>query len=138
MKSWIGKYVRIKDEYIVKTVEEDVDASTYDDDGNVIDLVTVEDVYLDCPMKNILEPYTVYIVQQDAYGVDLYNYQNTELDTSPYATKHKHLLIVTTPLASDGLRHSYMWDAKYFEVIEKIDERWFKETTIKQPVIIHK
>jgi len=114
IQSWIHQRVRIKKEYIKTELEIDEDASTYDDDGNIIEEVMTERTYIDghngmtsCFKGRFDE---IFNVRYDCYGVDLYKVRDRiDVDKLPKPT---HQIIV-----GNQNDYPYMWDAKYFEVI---------------------
>jgi len=114
IQSWINQRVRIKKEYIKTELEIDEDASTYDDDGNIIEEVMVERTYIDshngmtsCFQGRFDE---IFNVRYDCYGVDLYKVRDRiDVNKLPEPT---HQIIV-----GNQNDYPYMWDAKYFEVI---------------------
>lgn len=114
IQSWVHKYVRIKDEYIKKVIEVDIDESTFDDDDNIIEEVLVEREYIDTPngLRSVFEgrEREHFLVRSDCYGIDLYTIRHaTNIDELPKPT---HQIIIGKP--SD---YPFMWDSKYFELI---------------------
>ena len=120
IQSWRRREVRIKEEYIVKDKEIDEDASTYDDDGNIIEEV-YEDVYyltgMGADINNMSSYFRgrergVFEVKYSFYGTDLYSFQNEKvsIDILP---EPEHLLIIDTQNFIP-----YIWKAKYFEVVK--------------------
>jgi hypothetical protein len=114
IQSWRHKKVRVKEEYIIKEMFIDEDASTYDDDDNIIEEVYYEQEYIksECGLGSVLsgKERDVFEVASDCYGVDLYSYhfQKFDIDTLPEPT---HQII----LRDNG--YPFMWDSKYFEVV---------------------
>jgi len=114
IQSWINQRVRIKKEYIKTELIIDEDASTYDDDFNIIEEVMTERTYIDsnngmtsCFQGRFDE---IFNVRYDCYGVDLYKIRDkVNVDTLPEPT---HQIIV-----GNKNDYPYMWDSKYFEVV---------------------
>lgn len=118
IKSWIGRTVRIKREYIkLSEPEIDIDASDYDDDGNIINVVYEKpSYYIDTNngLNSVLDIVDVYnatfYVQYDCYGVDLYRVrEDIDISELPEPT---HQIIIREAM------YPYLWDAKYFEVVK--------------------
>jgi hypothetical protein len=118
IKSWIGQTVRIKREYLKLSESEiDVDASDYDDDGNIINIVYEKpSYYIDTHngMNSVLWNEDLlnatFYVQYDCYGVDLYKIrEDKNISELPEPT---HQIIVREAW------FPYLWDAKYFEVVK--------------------
>lgn len=98
IESWIGKNVRIKDKYIT------------DEWVNVPGL----SAYF-CGVER-----ETFKVQMDCYGVDLFGFMDrvdgVGVNEMP---KPSHQIIITacsTPLPSS---YPFLWDAKYFEIVEQ-------------------
>jgi hypothetical protein len=113
IQSWRHQKVRVKEEYIVKEKEIDEDASTYDDDYNIIEEVYCEKEYIssDCGLGSVLsgKERDIFEVAADFYGVDLYRFQNkTNVEELPELT---HQIILR------DYSYPYMWNSKYFEVV---------------------
>jgi hypothetical protein len=119
IQSWIYKNVRIREEYITKEKEIDEDASTYDDDDNIIEEV-YRDVYYLTGMGADINNMSCYFrgrerdvfeVKYSFYGTNLYNFQNEKVgfDMLP---EPEHLFIIDSPNVP------YIWKAKYFEVVK--------------------
>ena len=112
IKSWLYENVRVKEEYIKVELELDEDASTYDDDGNVIEEVFYEEVYIDCNngMSGCLagNERGVFRVRASMYGVDLYGQGGKEMSDLP---EPSHQIII------DATEHPFIWEAKYFEIV---------------------
>ena len=112
IKSWLYENVRVKEEYIKVQLELDEDASTYDDDGNVIEEVFYEEVYIDCNngMSGCLagNERGVFRVRASMYGVDLYGQGGKEMSDLP---EPSHQIII------DATEHPFIWEAKYFEIV---------------------
>jgi len=113
IQSWRHKNVRVKEEYIIKESFIDEDASTYDDDYNIIEEVYYEKEYIssDCGLGSVLcgKERDIFEVQADIYGVDLYRVRDkVDINTLPNPT---HQII----LRDSG--YPYIWDSKYFEVV---------------------
>ena len=121
IKSWKGKTVRIKPEYLrINRVEY---ASEYDDDGNVTNSVFKDITICTAPngLNSILDDVTAeFKVVADVYGVDLYYVrEDTELQD---LREPQHLIIL-----DEG--YSFVWGAKWFEVLTreqvwKVDENF--------------
>jgi hypothetical protein len=118
IKSWRGQTVRIKREYIkLSEPEIDEDASDYDDDGNIINIVYEKpSYYIDTPngMNSVLWNEDLlnatFYVQYDCYGVDLFSVrEDINISELPEPT---HQIIIKEAM------YPYLWDAKYFEVIK--------------------
>jgi hypothetical protein len=113
IKSWRHQKVRVKEEYIIKESFIDEDASTYDDDDNIIEEVYYETecIKSDCGLGSVLSgrERDIFEVSADCYGVDLYRFQNkTNIEELPKTT---HQIILR------DYSYPYMWDSKYFEVV---------------------
>ena len=114
VQSWISQRVRIKREYIKTRLEIDENASTYDDDYNILEEVMTERKYIEshngmtsCFQGRFDE---IFKVRYDCYGVDLYKVRDrVDVDKLPEPT---HQIIV-----GNENDYPYMWDAKYFEVV---------------------
>jgi hypothetical protein len=92
IQSWRGKKVRIKPEWLY-THEGDTRSCAPNGLNSVLDDVT-----------------GVFEVMSDVYGIDLfYVKEETELDN---LKKPQHLIIL-----KEG--YSYVWDAKYFELVDE-------------------
>lgn len=94
IKSWIGKNVRIKDEYIT------------DEWVNVPGL----SAYFSGIERETFK------VQMDCYGVDLFGFRGDGVGVSEMP-EPSHQIIITacsTPLPSS---YPFLWDAKYFEIV---------------------
>jgi len=113
IKSWKGSRVRIKSEYLRIESELDEDASDYDDDGNLINSVFKDNVTCIAHngLSSVLDDITAeFQVVSDVYGVDLYYVrEDTELQD---LREPQHLIIL-----KEG--YSYVWDAKWFEVVKR-------------------
>lgn len=96
IKSWIGKNVRIKDEYIK--------------DGWVnIDLASGLSYF------DGIESET-FKVQMDCYGVDLFPYRNEGIDVK-YLRSPSHQIIITRNQSAEN-DYPFLWYSKYFEIVE--------------------
>ena len=120
IQSWIQREVRIKEEYIVKDREIDEDASTYDDDDNIIEEV-YKDVYyltgIGADINNMSCYFRgrergVFEVKYSFYGTDLFSFQNEKVSVD-LLPEPEHLLIIDTQTFIP-----YIWKAKYFEVVK--------------------
>ena len=125
IQSWIQRKVRIKEEYIVKDKEIDEDASTYDDDDNIIEEVYSEYEYIDTQngMRGVFQGHErdIFIVVSDCYGVDLYKVRDrVDVDKLPEPT---HQIMIKRELKTSRLYeakwdyYEFLWDSKYFEVV---------------------
>lgn len=94
IKSWIGKNVRIKEEYIT--------------DGwvNVPGL----SAYF-CGIER-----ETFKVRMDCYGVDLFGFRGDGVDISEMP-KPSHQIIITTCSTQSPSSYPFLWDAKYFEIV---------------------
>ena len=114
IQSWRHKKVRVKEEYIIKERFIDEDASTYDDDDNIIEEVYYEQecIKSECGLGSVLSGVerNIFEVASDCYGVDLYNFRFEKYDVDKLP-KPTHQII----LRDNG--YPYMWDSKYFEVV---------------------
>ena len=99
IESWIGKYVRIKNEYITKEILEDGTENYY---------ISVDVPGL-CGFFAGIER-NIFKVQMDCYGVDLFPFMNeeTEIDSLPNPT-HK--------IITDASDYPILWDSKYFKLV---------------------
>lgn len=123
IKTWIGKHVRIKREYlkaipIFETDEYGNEVAT-DMEYN-IELPDGTTDYGLCALRTctlLSDKETlwdkVYTVNLDFYGVDLYHTrENTRLDSLEEPT---HQLI----FSHHDTGYPYAWNAKYFEIVER-------------------
>ena len=113
IQSWRHQKVRVKEEYIFDEEYIDEDASTYDDDGNIIETVyyTITEIKSLCGLGSVLcgHERDIFEVHADIYGVDLYRFgDKINIKDLPEPT---HQII----LRDSG--YPYIWDAKYFEVV---------------------
>jgi hypothetical protein len=119
IKSWIGQKVRIKKEYIKVELVLDDDASTFDDDGNVIEEVFRVDAYIDCNngLNGLVDNPndTIFDVKMDIYGIDLFNHRRDGLIVGD--VKATHQLIIEVVEGGNKIGYPYLWDSKYFEVV---------------------
>jgi hypothetical protein len=118
IQSWIGKNVRIKKEFIeLSEPEIDEDASDYDDEGNIINEVYYEQRYFintQNGLDNVLRDRDIlndtFYVQYDCYGVDLWHMRMEGKNISELPEPARLIVIRET-------NYPYLWDAKYFEVV---------------------
>ena len=89
IKSWTGKYVRIKDEYI--------------EDGRIITPVGMDGVLYGFINERLL-------VQADVYGADIYFRSGREIDTENVTLSHQIIV------KESG--YPFLWDAKYFHLVD--------------------
>jgi hypothetical protein len=90
IESWIGKHVRIKDEYIT------------DECVNVAGLSAYFSGYERKTFK----------VQMDCYGVDLFPFRRESVEISAMPSP-SHQIIIEETIGN----YPFLWDAKYFELI---------------------
>lgn len=112
IKSWKGSIVRIKSEYLRIESELDEGASDYDDDGNLTNSVFKDNITCIAHngLSSVLDDVTAdFQVVSDVYGVDLF-YVREDIELQDLR-EPQHLIIL-----KEG--HSYVWDAKYFEVVK--------------------
>lgn len=118
IKSWLGKQVRLKREYIKEEQEIDEDQSDWDEDTETwVNIVYKTEYVIDTPNglsgcvfpDNALE--AVFNVQYDCYGVDLFRYRESPVDISELPEPSHQIIIKETD-------YPYMWDAKYFEIVD--------------------
>ena len=135
IKSWIRKNVRIKREYLNVELELDEDASTYDDDGNVIEEVFYEEVYIDCNngLNGVIDNPTdaIFNVKMDIYGIDLFNHRGDGLVIGDVKPTHQLIIEVVDGDESNKISYPYLWDSKYFEVVIPVTtttNEWVLET----------
>ena len=125
IKSWISQNVRIKEEYIKVELELDEDASTYDDDGNVIEEVFYEETYIigcNNGMSGCLagKERDVFRVKGSMYGVDLYGQGGEKMSDLP---EPSHQIII------DATEYPFIWEAKYFEIVVPVTTtKWVTKT----------
>jgi len=128
IKSWRGRSVRLKPEYIVKRMEFD---GHYDEEEGtwVTDksLPMVEEFYINCPLSNFIhDPNDVFEVASDMYGIDLYGYTSKSFEVGSIEPTHQIIL-----RRSSGVDYPYIWDAKYFDVVRK-ELVWVKDEEFNQ------
>lgn len=118
IKSWRHRYVRIKEEYILR--RKVFDGYYNDDDEWVEDesLPMVETAEVKCPPGDCINADEVVEVASDMYGVDLYKYHFDGVEVG--STEPTHQIILRNN------RYPFMWDAKYFEVVTK-KQIWVKD-----------
>ena len=124
IKSWRGRYVRIKEEYILRRF----DGEYNEDDEWVEDssLPMIEEVSR-CPLENFIhDPNEVFIVASELYGVDLYNYYNREFEVG--SVEPTHQIILRRNGKND---YPYIWDSKYFDVLVNTNV-WVKDEGFNQ------
>lgn len=96
IESWIGKHVRIKDKYIT------------DEWVNVPGL----SAYF-CGVER-----ETFKVQMDCYGVDLFGFMDrvdgVGVNEMP---KPSHQIIITRNQSAEN-DYPFLWDSKYFEIVE--------------------
>jgi hypothetical protein len=127
IKSWRGRHVRLKPEYVVRKKVFDGD---YDDDGNWVEdrsLPMLEEVEINCPLCNFIDdPNEVFGVSAEIYGVDLYRYYNSEFEIGSAEPTHQIIL-----RRNSGEDYPYIWDVKYFEVLKRT-QVWVKDEEFNQ------
>ena len=135
IKSWIGKKVRIKREYIKVELRH---PSTYDDDPddeyNFIERVyEYEETYIECDngLNGVVDNPTdaIFKVKMDIYGIDLFNHRRDGLVVGD--VKPTHQLIIEVVDGSNEISYPYLWDSKYFEVVIPVTTtttEWVLET----------
>jgi hypothetical protein len=137
IKSWIGKNVRIKREYIKVELRHpstyDVDA---DDEYNFIERVyEYEETYIECDngLNGVVDNPTdaIFKVKMDIYGIDLFNYRGDGLVVGDVEATHQ--LIIEVVDGSNKISYPYLWDSKYFEVVIPVrttTTEWVLETEV--------
>ena len=135
IKSWIGKNVRIKREYIKVELRHpstyDVDA---DDEYNFIERVyEYVETYIDCNngLNGVVDNPTdaIFNVKMDIYGIDLFNYRGDGLVVGDVEATHQ--LIIEVVDGSNKISYPYLWDSEYFEVVIPVrttTTEWVLET----------
>ena len=129
INSWVRREVRIKEEYISKEI--DYDASIYDDNGDIIEEVYLDDEYINTcnGMRGVFEGHerAIFKVVLDCYGVDLYGKgcMNIDIEKLPEPTHQiivKREIKTSRPIVQEWDYYEFLWDSKYFEVVttEKI------------------
>ena len=118
IKSWLGKQVRLKREYIKEEQEIDEYQSDWDEDTDTwVNIVYKTEYVINTPnglsgclfYENVLED--VFNVVHDCYGVDLLSYRESFVDISELPEPSHHIILWETD-------YPYMWDAKYFEIVD--------------------
>ena len=116
INSWMYQKVRIKEEYIKTEIAIDEDASTYDDDDNIIEEVSYQYEYIDTPngLNGVYggREREIFDVKYNCYGVDLYGKGCMDIDIDKLP-EPSHLIVI----GNRQTDYPYMWDAKYFEVV---------------------
>lgn len=105
IKSWVGKKVRIKREYI-KT-ETDDDGETY----SFIDIDNGLDGLVDDPIN------AVFSVKMAIFGVDLYYYRDHDFEVGSVEPTHQ---IILEGVNNRFIAHPFVWDSKYFERVREV------------------
>lgn len=108
IKSLIGKKVRFKSEYIQYFVNEE---------NGEPEATLCTETELDNFFDNVSG--LVMVVKMDCFGVDLWNFRRNEakIEDLPAPT---HMLIIDVDGKGSGyLSYPFLWDAKYFEVVEQ-------------------
>jgi hypothetical protein len=107
IESWIDKYVRLKEEYIVKELNE------YD--GTYDEYTTISG-YFEGMERDIFK------VRADCYGVDLFAIrQSVEISELP---SPEHQIIIQS-INKNHNNYPFLWCAKYFEIVEReVTEIW--------------
>ena len=128
IQSWVNQLVRIKEEYISKEI--DYDASKYDDNGDIIEEVYLDNEYIDTQngMQGVFYGHerAIFKVVLDCYGVDLYEIrEKINVDELPNPTHQimvKREIKTSRPIVQEWDYYEFLWDSKYFEVVttEKI------------------
>lgn len=111
MKSWIGRYVRIKREYIAVDILEDGSTINYIKRDDETYYTGFSEMY-DNPL------HAIFKVRQDVYGVDLYIYRDHELNIG--SVEPSHLIIVEAIEGTNSISHPYVWDSTYFEPVKQV------------------
>lgn len=119
IKSWRGRHVRIKEEYIVRRFN-----GYYNDEEEWVEdpsLPMIEEVS-GCPLADFIDdPNEVFKVGSELYGVDLHTYRNREFEVGSVEPTHQIILI------REGVNeYPYIWDAKYFDLLVR-KQAWVKE-----------
>jgi hypothetical protein len=100
IQSLIGKYVRIKREYI---------KSSFEGQG----------MHIECDngMNGVIyEPVdSIFMVKMDIYGVDLFNHRRDGFNIG--SVEPTHQVIVEIVEGGNSIDYPYLWDAKYFEEV---------------------
>jgi hypothetical protein len=112
IKSWIGEHVRIKEEYITRTLNE------YDGTWSEwVNLPCGGGGYFDCIENKIFK------VQMDCYGVDLFPFIKEALEINKLLTPQHQIIVKSIDKSHDD--YPYLWPAEYFEIVErKVTEIW--------------
>jgi hypothetical protein len=117
IKSWLGKQVRLKREWIKEEQEIDEDQSDWDEDtGTWANIVYKTEYVIDVFGLRACVDYfedareAVFNVQSDFYGVDLF-YTRSLVEVSELPEPSHQIIIKETG-------YPYMWDAKYFEIVD--------------------
>ena len=121
IKSWRQRHVRIKPEYVERTM---VFQGDYDDNDEWIEdksLPMVEDIKINCVLAGfIYDPDETFQVMADIYGVDLYKHTFTPFEVGSIEPTHQVIL------RGDRMSHPFVWDSKYFDVL-RMEHKWVKD-----------
>jgi hypothetical protein len=127
IKSWRGRYVRLKSEYVVRTKVFD---GYYNEDDEWIEdrsLPMVEEVEINCPLCSFIDdPDEIFGVEAEIYGVDLHKYYNREFEVGSVEPTHQIIL-----RRNSGEDYPYIWDVKYFDVLMST-KVWVKDEEFNQ------
>ena len=121
IKSWRQRHVRIKPEYVERTM---VFQGGYDDNDEWTEdksLPMVEDIKINCVLAGfIYDPDETFQVMSDIYGVDLYKHTFTSFEVGSIEPTHQVIL------RGDRMSHPFVWDSKYFDVL-RMEHKWVKD-----------
>ena len=92
IESWIGKHVRIKDEYI---------------SDECVNVPGLSSYFRGAERK-------AFKVQMDCYGVDLFPFRREAVEVSTMPSPSHQIIIEDT-----RGNYPYLWDSKYFEIVEQ-------------------
>jgi hypothetical protein len=123
IKSWRSRHVRIKPEYVERTM---VFQGYYTDDDDEVwvedkSLPMVEDIRINCPLAGfVYDPEETFEVMADIYGIDLYKHTFTPFEVG--SVEPTHQVILKGRVTGDP----YIWDTKYFDVVRQ-ERVWVKD-----------
>ncbi len=105
INSLIGKYVRIKRELIRSSIEG-------------------QGFHIECDngMNGVIyrPKHSIFEVKMDIYGVDLFNHRRDGFSIG--SVEPTHQVIVEIVEGGNAIAYPYLWDAKYFEEVERVQQ----------------
>lgn len=107
IESWVDKYVRIKDEHIIK--EFDKCSRTWSE-------YTTLSGYFEGMERDIFK------VKMDCYGVDLFTIREAVGISELPSPEHQ---IIIQSISKSHNNYPYLWSSRYFEIVERqVTETW--------------